>query len=313
MRRRWRLGTIALLLSPLGIVVVSATRLLLIANYNPTTATAIASSGGYVNTLLGSVIPLVPVALPYLALVLVGFKRYFLAGLTAAAALIVSPARVTFPKLAFSNSNNAVKADLHKFAGVHPTQTLWTGAILLVAALLAAWQWDRDVREDVIDDVNRIKGLPWPVRRRAPQYPGSATRNPNPEIAEVARKYRVTPLAVQQWANRGIWFRHRTLVFLVILWIASLLYVPYIYPFPRSITYYEAMLHQPWLPAERITLSSGGDVVGYPLTIDGGWMVVLVDRTRSIQYISTKDVMARTVCQTGQQAILVAATSPVTR
>lgn len=55
---------IALLLSPLGLVLISAGRLLIISDFNTTTATAIASSTGYVNTLLGSLIPLVPVLFP---------------------------------------------------------------------------------------------------------------------------------------------------------------------------------------------------------------------------------------------------------
>src|SRR5437879_6278988 len=67
-------ATIALLLSPAGIILIAVIRLLIISNYNVTTALAIASTGGYINTLFGTVLPMVPVLLPYLALVLLLFS-----------------------------------------------------------------------------------------------------------------------------------------------------------------------------------------------------------------------------------------------
>ena len=52
-----RSATIALLVSPIGLLFVSAARLLIISDYNPATASAIVSSGGYVDALLGTVPP----------------------------------------------------------------------------------------------------------------------------------------------------------------------------------------------------------------------------------------------------------------
>ena len=93
-RRLSRSTTIALLLSPFGILFIAVVRLLIISNYNTTTALAIASSGGYVNTLLGSVIPMLPVLMPYLALVLLFFNRVILGLLSLAAAILTSPAAI---------------------------------------------------------------------------------------------------------------------------------------------------------------------------------------------------------------------------
>jgi hypothetical protein len=93
-RRLSRSTTIALLLSPFGILFIAVVRLLIISNYNTTTALAIASSGGYVNTLLGSVIPMLPVLMPYLALVLLFFNRVILGLLSLAAAALTSPAAI---------------------------------------------------------------------------------------------------------------------------------------------------------------------------------------------------------------------------
>jgi hypothetical protein len=44
-----RSTTIALIASPIGLLVVSVIRLLIVADYNPATASAIVSSGGYVD------------------------------------------------------------------------------------------------------------------------------------------------------------------------------------------------------------------------------------------------------------------------
>ena len=93
-RQVGRSATIALLLSPVGLLVLSAVRLLIIANYDAVTALAIASSGGYVDTLLGTALPLIPVFLPYVALLLMLMGRVILAGIAIVAALLVSPMAV---------------------------------------------------------------------------------------------------------------------------------------------------------------------------------------------------------------------------
>ncbi len=69
--------------------------MLIISNYNVTTALAIASTGGYVNTLFGTVLPMVPVLLPYLALVLLLFNRLILGALAVVATVLISPVAVS--------------------------------------------------------------------------------------------------------------------------------------------------------------------------------------------------------------------------
>jgi hypothetical protein len=103
-RRISRSTTVALLLSPAGLLLVSVIRLLLIADYNTTTALAIASSGGYVNTLFGSVIPIIPLLLPYIALVLLFSGRVILGLLAALATSLVSPATVRLSTVLRSSS-----------------------------------------------------------------------------------------------------------------------------------------------------------------------------------------------------------------
>ena len=93
MRRRW----LTLLLSPLGLVLISAGRLLIVSDYDATTAMTIASSGGYVNTLLGSIIPLVPIFIPYVALLLLLFRQFMLSALTFVFTAFIAPTSLTLP------------------------------------------------------------------------------------------------------------------------------------------------------------------------------------------------------------------------
>jgi hypothetical protein len=94
MGRGWSLVAIG---SPFGLILLAAVRLIVVANYSTTTAVAIASSGGYVNAFLGSVIPLVPIFLPYLALILILAGRFLLGALSLVAAALITPAPISLP------------------------------------------------------------------------------------------------------------------------------------------------------------------------------------------------------------------------
>src|SRR5262249_5236264 len=122
---------LALLLSPVGVLLISATRLLVISDYNTTTATTIAASGGYVNTLLGTVMPLVPVFLPYFALALLLFKRFILSALTFGAALLISPTRLA-PITAFG----ALKADWARIVALFHAHMRMAIILLIIILIL---------------------------------------------------------------------------------------------------------------------------------------------------------------------------------
>lgn len=127
----WIRRSVLLLLSPVGLLLISVTRLLIVADYNTTTATAIASSGGYVNTLLGTVIPLVPVILPYLAIVLLVFRRFILSALAFGATLLISPTRLTS-----LTALNSLEENWHRalaLINANPTLTIFViGGLLLI-------------------------------------------------------------------------------------------------------------------------------------------------------------------------------------
>jgi hypothetical protein len=230
-----RRSSIALLLSPVGLLLISVTRLMIVADYNTTTAIAIASSGGYVNTLLGTIIPLVPVFLPYLAIALLIIQRYLLSLLTVGATLLVSPTRLA-PLTALSSFTE----DWHRSTAL--IDQYWPLSTLLLIVLIYI-----DFRV----------------------------------FANIGQPFSITLVTLSLVAAG---------VFLVP-------YVLYAYPAPNTSNYYAGFMRRPWLPAEQITVKSGAAIVGYTLTEDDTWMVVLQNNPRTIQYLHVDDVTSRTVCQ----------------
>jgi hypothetical protein len=124
-----RSATIALLVSPAGLLFVSAARLLIISDYNPATASGIVSSGGYVDSLLGTILPLIPIFLPYLALVLLLFNRVIVGSLALLATLLISPMSLSRPAAA-----NFVYEEGQHIANAN----IFFRFVLLIAALAVA-------------------------------------------------------------------------------------------------------------------------------------------------------------------------------
>ena len=236
----WMRRTVVLVLSPVGLLLIAVTRLLIIADYNTATATAIASSGGYVNTLLGTVIPLVPVILPYLAIVLLVLKRFVLSALTFGATLLVTPTQL--------------------------------------APLTALKFWSEDWHRVVV-----------------------LFRNPWVAIGLPLLLLMVLIVVISLFAEA--FGGHRVLAMMLALLVAAYLF-PYIlsvYPFPRTSGYYADFMRQPWLPAERVTVTSGHSIIGYAVAQNGQWTIVLKDSPRVIEYIPSHDVISRSVCQINPQ------------
>lgn len=228
-----RSATIALLLSPVGLLLISVTRLLIISDYNPTTASAIVSSSGYVNTLLGTIIPLVPIIMPYLALILLFFNRVIIGALALLATAFISPTTVTWSATASLAAN-----DWHQIVHGHG---IVTAVIVLLAVAVALL------------------------------------------------------LFIELF---GISFNSFMRTIATMISIVLIPAVAQLYPLPIKNTFYAQLIRQPWLPAETITLSSGGKFIGYVLSDSGTWIEVLKDGTRTIYYYLPSDIAKRQVCQT---------------
>ena len=123
-----RSATIALILSPTGLLTIAIGRLLIVSDYNQTTAMAIVSSGGYTNVLIGSIIPVFPLLLPYLGVLLLFFRKSSLGILTLAASALVSPTSLNW------NNDNETWRQATQWVNQY---TIWTVAIFSGISILS--------------------------------------------------------------------------------------------------------------------------------------------------------------------------------
>src|SRR4051794_7788291 len=81
-----------LIASPAVLLVAASIRLLIISNYDTTTATSAASQEGVTGTLLGTIVPLIPPYLPVVILILFLLHRWISLLLALFGVALVSPA-----------------------------------------------------------------------------------------------------------------------------------------------------------------------------------------------------------------------------
>jgi hypothetical protein len=310
---RWPLVTtkrsIALILSPVGLLLISAGRLIIVANFNTTTAVTIASSGGFVNTLLGSIIPMVPVFIPYVALLLLLFRRFLLSILTFAFAAFISPTSITL-----AEGGALAKADWSQL--LSHIASYRTAAILVGLVILAAvWAYNRSFAEGAsivawmvvaltILMAVPIINLSMPLRL-ASSNERRIVLQASAGIYGFSGRDILVVAAVVAIVFVALTFRNAVdgLSWLLIggvALVASIALFPYvhsIYPVPRDRNYYAEATHAMWLPAERIVLNSNEIYYGYVLSSDSDWFTVLLANSRTIAYVPAADVVARSVCQ----------------
>ena len=318
MRRRW----LTLLLSPLGLVLISAGRLLIISNYNTTTAATIASTGGYVNTLLGSIIPLVPIFIPYVALLLLLFRQFMLSTLTFVFAAFIAPTSLTLPisrqlgaedtyqvldRIDTNQETTLILALLvlitaylyfRSFVEALATLLVVTVAagvlsapiiqdLYLPSSLQSANANERTIRASLVHDTNKtVNGL----LSGAEHY----------TMLAIIIVLIVVPILVNTSGSDFLFEVIPNIATLVIALVATIALFPYIYniyPVPHRTEYYVGILRSPWLPAEKLSLRSGRNYYGYELAADSDWFTVLLARTRTIVYIHTDDILRRSVCE----------------
>jgi hypothetical protein len=229
----WRLQrstTLALILSPVGILLLSVARVLIVADYNAATAAAIVTSGGYINALLGSIVPVVPILMPYIALVLLFFKRFLLGLFALLVAALISPAAVNG-----SQAYAIAKRDL-KVISHYSGSNVWLAGLAVVAVVLLIY---------------------------------FVVAGPRAFITTMG----------------------------TIFSLALALYVLQVYSFPNSGASYSDLIRQPWLPAEKITLSSGAPVTGFVLASTDTSLEVLINSSRSIIFYRNGTVVSEQLCQ----------------
>jgi len=289
-----------LILSPIGLILISAARLIVVSNYNTTTAVTVATSSGYVNTLLGSVIPLIPVFAPYVALILLLFKRFFLSIIAFIFTAFITPTPLKLPQLL-----NTVQADWQQLVSLISEQRLTVIATLLIIVSIL-WNYHRSLAEAV--RAVMVVLVTFALLFLEPGQQVSLVARAN--AGEHQNEHRLLSLASVDWRLTIVValivifaiLSYYTLlgaastVIAIIATFALLPYVINIYPFPHQRNYYVEALHQLWLPAQRIVLSSGLIYSGYVLSSDHDWFTVLLTN-KTIKYLHTAAILKRSVCQ----------------
>jgi uncharacterized membrane protein YkgB len=308
--------SIALILSPVGLLLISAGRLLIVANFNTTTAATIASSGGFVNTLLGTVIPLVPAFMPYLALLLLLFRRFLLSIMTFIFAAFISPTSLTL-----AQGLGLAREDWARTVGVAANHRVIV-LVILLAIFAAVWIYNRSLLEGLSIIAVMVVTLTLLIAIPNPYSPLSLRLAANNEHHIVAR----ASSGAFGYSGRQILEFLAILAIILIIYnalatsshfdgalvgfswlitgilavIATVAFFPYIhfaYPVPQDRSYYAEVTHDMWLPAERIELNTRRAYYGYVLSSDAGWFTVLLANSRVIAYLPAPDVVSRSVCQ----------------
>jgi hypothetical protein len=260
----------ALLLSPFVILIASATRLLLVGNYDTTTATTIAAAGGVVGTLLGTIVPLLPPLLPIVCLVVAVIRKWSVLLFTILATALVS---TTYTPLSEARKN-AWYSFYHEFL-VRARSLDWASVwhswplaaiCAAIGAILVFW----DPPPGLAVDANRpIVSIIMLVLR----LPISLV------VAAIC--------ALVALLSQNLYSVPRDLA-------AALSQDEYRGDFNSATV--STIVRRPWVPAEEITLKSGSIIVGYTFSTKDKWFIVLKEYDRTINYIFADDVASRRVC-----------------
>lgn len=271
-----RRRSIALILSPVGLLLLSAARLIIVANYNSTTAVTIASSGGYINAFLGSVIPLIPVFAPYFALVLLLFRRFLLSLIVFVFAAFITPTPVSLGEV-----TSLAGADWQRLVQLvpHSEAAIFLEIIVISVAVIGPmWAHHRELAEvagAVILATIAIALLLTTPRQRLPlqgklQLAAVSEVHNQHQLAHVTLAHLgiVVAIAISIMVLTIAYSSFPRLLSVAVAIIATVALFPYVsalYPIPNQTNYYSRVLHELWLPAERIVMHSGHIYYGYIL------------------------------------------------
>jgi hypothetical protein len=307
--------SLALILSPAGVLLIAAGRLIIVANFNTTTAVTIASTGGFVNTLLGTIIPLVPVFMPYLALLLLLFRRFLLSIMTFIFAAFISPTSITLAEgLATAETywNRTSTTVLANFGIAIP---------IVLIIFVALWIYNRSFIEGLSTIVVMFAAITLLIALPNLHLPTPLQSASNGEQLLLISLTAETSTLSQRWLLLDLvvlilgyvlirYLAPKTLVggidFLgwlltgtvaVVATIAFLPYIHFIYPVPQNRPYYAEITHDMWLPTERIKLDTHLAYYGYVLSSNNSWFTVLLANKRVIVYLPAHQVESQSVCQ----------------
>jgi hypothetical protein len=300
---------LALLLSPLGLILISAGRLLVISDYNTTTATAVASSTGYFNTLLGTLIPLIPAFIPYLALLLLLLRQFVLSIIAFAFTAFIAPtplARAATRQLVIYDTRQLLSHGLASW----PFDLLLT-AIIGLAIGIVIWVYLDSVAEAlaallVLAIVVFLLFTPLAANLSRLQPASTSDHHILTQINSGPLTHNsVVVLVICALLVLPFISSFSSFVTGLVAVVAALALFPYVsnfYPAPGGGNYYVTALRTPWLSPEKVTLRTGRNYYGYVLDETADWFTVLRSKNRKIVYIPAKEVIRRSACEPALQA-----------
>jgi hypothetical protein len=259
------------ILSPGVLVFVAGVRLLIIANYDPTTASSIASSSGIVGTLLGTLIPVIPILLPLLGLTLFVFRKPLLLVFALLGTALVSPT--------YSSLKNATLKSVHQFWAFFHTFGVHNSRIKSY-------------------DLHMI----WLADRSAIVFGAIATAFFTADrFRRILNGFKADSSDSEADAfGLGVVYLVFLLIgglFLTMIFGTAYFFTTTIYHIPDNVATISSAASKPWLPSEVVTLKSGKTSVGYALASDDAWFVFLEEGDRTIDYFPAADVKSRVLCR----------------
>jgi hypothetical protein len=274
-----------LVASPIIVLIATGVRLLVISDYNTTTASTIVAEKGAAGTLLGTVIPLIPTTLPFITLLLLAFRRWLGFGLAIAATAFVSPAYATIEE-----ARQASAARMRTTAPLIQQTATWVKVHASHFSMSGTWR-------------NRVS-----IYHVASRGLLHAAHDPHWQAVGFGIFGFLLASRGRLHGRFRIRFRLR-LKLLLRPWLVgfacflAMAFVNVMYHIPHDLRSLDQAMRRPWIPAESITLKNGDRKVGYTLSIKDGWYVWLDEKSRSIEYLKPDDVQARQVCSVDQTGL----------
>jgi hypothetical protein len=240
------------------------------------------------------------------------FKRFFLGIAVFVFAAFITPTPISLPEVL-----SLAKADWGQLAVQFSGSHLIVFTILLIIVAVF-WNYHRSLAEAVSAVAFAIVAFALLFITPNPQLSLVAAQGgahaPMLTSANVSLRQAEHQLLAWASANRMI----TVVIVLVVLFalfnyygdlsgmlstglaiVATLALLPYIYniyPIPRHKSYYAEVVHELWLPAEKIVARGGHVYYGYALSTSDGWFTIL-ETNKKIVYLPADDIVGRSVCQ----------------
>lgn len=266
-------------LSAVLALLASIVRLLLVSNYQTTTAVAVASGAGPLPTLIGSLIPVVQVFLPILTILLLivsvlnlknehGGKFLIVTLCSLIATFLITPTELSL-------SDGIPRAretwqTIWPYVSFVMNLVIWiiVAVIIVLAVIFLArigWRRRKGLHLQTWDDWDEW-GL---VGIGGIAVPG------------------VGLMSLLGLALLG------GLISIAITWVTF-------FPLETEVAQLPDRARSMWLPAEEVGLKSGGDPsVGYVLGVGNGWMTFLKEPDRTVNMLPLNEVVSRKICRFG--------------